>query len=71
VVPIDYATVPSNIRCTLNTSDYFALLRSEVEQDTQNLNSVCKDRLQILSRAAEKVFTERALLLEENRILFE
>jgi hypothetical protein len=32
---------------------------------------VCKHRLQALSRAAEKVFAERALLLEENRILFE
>jgi hypothetical protein len=47
------------------------LLRSEVEQDIQNLDSVCKHRLQTLSRAAEKVFPERALLLEENRILFE
>ncbi|KAJ5904761.1 uncharacterized protein N7473_001677 [Penicillium subrubescens] len=71
VVPVDPATVSSNLCCTPNTSDYFALLRREVEQDTQNLDSVCKHRLQTLSRAAEKVFAERALLLEENRILFE
>jgi hypothetical protein len=32
---------------------------------------MCKRRLQTLSRATEKVFAERALLLEENRILFE
>jgi hypothetical protein len=71
VVPGDYATVFSNIRCTPNTPDHFTLLRSEVEQETQNLDSVCKHRLQSLSRAAEKVFAERALLMEENRILFE
>jgi hypothetical protein len=46
------------------------LLRSEVEKDTQNLDSVYKHRLQTLSRAAERVFAERALLLEESRILF-
>jgi hypothetical protein len=32
---------------------------------------MCKQRLQRLTRAAEKAFAERALLLEENRILFE
>jgi hypothetical protein len=32
---------------------------------------VCKHRLQTLTCAAERVFAERALLLEENRILFE
>lgn len=68
VDPVDPATVSSNLRCTPNTSDHFAVLRSEVEQETQDLTSVCKDRLQTLSRVAEKVFAERALLLEENRI---
>ncbi|KAJ5674366.1 uncharacterized protein N7477_004300 [Penicillium maclennaniae] len=71
VVPVDHATVSSNVRCTPNTSDHFALLRREVEQDTQSIDSVSKHRLQTLSCAAEKVFAERALLLEENRILFE
>ncbi|KAJ5745113.1 hypothetical protein N7520_010295 [Penicillium odoratum] len=70
-IPMDHPTVTSNLCHTPNTSDHFALLRSEVEQDTQNLDGVCKRRLQTLSRAAEKVFAERALLLEENRILFE
>ncbi|KAJ6016395.1 hypothetical protein N7540_010986 [Penicillium herquei] len=70
-IPVEPQTVSSNICHTPNTSDHFALLRSEVEQDTQNLDGVCKRRLQTLSRATEKVFAERALLLEENRILFE
>ncbi|OQE34400.1 hypothetical protein PENCOP_c018G06625 [Penicillium coprophilum] len=70
-IPVEPPTVSSNICHTPNTSDHFALLRSEVEQDTQNLDGVCKRRLQTLSRATEKVFAERALLLEENRILFE
>jgi hypothetical protein len=35
------------------------------------MDSVSKHRLKTLSCAAEKVFAERALLLEENRILFE
>jgi hypothetical protein len=71
VVSVDHPTVSSDLCYPPNTSDYFSLLRSEVEQDTQNMDSVCKNRLQTLSRAAEKVFAERALLLEENRILFE
>jgi hypothetical protein len=70
-IPVDPPTVSSNICHSPNTSDHFALLRREVEQDTQSLDSLCKRRLQTLSRAAEKVFAERALLLEENRILFE
>lgn len=70
-IPVDHPTVSSNLCHTPNTSDHFALLRSEVERDTQSLDSACKHRLQTLSRAAEKVFAERALLLEENRILFE
>lgn len=68
--PVDHPTVSSNLCHTPNTSDHFALLRSEVEQDTQSLDSVWKHRLRTLSRAAEAVFAERALLLEENRILF-
>jgi hypothetical protein len=71
MIPVDHPAVSSNLCHTPNTSDHFASLRSEVEQDTQSLDSVCKHRLQTLSRAAEKVFAERALLLEENRILFE
>ncbi|KAJ6016491.1 hypothetical protein N7540_011082 [Penicillium herquei] len=69
--PVEHPTESSNLHHTPNTSEEFALLRSEVEQDTQNLDGVCKRRLQTLSRAAEMVFAERALLLEENRILFE
>ncbi|OGE47263.1 hypothetical protein PENARI_c052G08478 [Penicillium arizonense] len=70
-IPVVHPTVSFNICHTPNTSDQYALLRSEVEKDTWNLDSVCKNRLRTLSHAAEKVFAERALLLEENRILFE
>lgn len=70
-VPVDHPTVSSNLCQTPKTSDHFVLLRREVEQDTQSLDGVCKHRLQTLSRTAEKVFAGRALLLEENRILFE
>lgn len=62
--------MPFNLYYTPNTSDYFVLLCREVEQNTSDLDSGCKHRLQILTYAAEKVFTERVLLLEENRILF-
>ncbi|GAM43547.1 hypothetical protein TCE0_051f18448 [Talaromyces pinophilus] len=59
-------------RCrTPTTSDHLVSLQSEVEQDTQSLDSACKHRLQKLGRAAAQVFAERALLLEENRVLFE
>ncbi|KAL2695026.1 hypothetical protein AAEP93_005840 [Penicillium crustosum] len=71
MVPVDPSTVSFHLCHTPNTSDHFALLCSEVEKDTQNLDETCKHRLQTLSRAAEKVFAERALLLEENLILFE
>ncbi|KAJ5569171.1 hypothetical protein N7450_011657 [Penicillium hetheringtonii] len=71
-VPVGHSpTVTFNLSHTPSTSDHFALLRKEVEKDIRNLDSVCKHRLQILSRAAERVFAERTLLLEENRILFE
>ncbi|KAJ5100120.1 hypothetical protein N7532_007121 [Penicillium argentinense] len=71
-IPVDHnLTVSFNLCHTPNTSDHFALLRREVEQDTQSLGNECKHRLQTLSCAAEKVFAERALFLEENRILFE
>ena len=71
-VPIGHnPTVPFNLSHTPSTSDHFALLRKEVEKDIRNLDSIYKHRLQILGRAAEQVFAERTLLLEENRILFE
>jgi hypothetical protein len=71
-IAVDHPAVASNAMIhTLVTSDNFSLLRSKVEQDTQTLDNACKHRLQKLTRAAEKVFAERALLLEENRVLFE
>jgi hypothetical protein len=69
--PVEHPTVPFNLHHTPNTSDHFALLCREVEQNTSDLDTGCKQRLQTLTHAAEKVFAERALLLEENRILFE
>lgn len=43
-------TVSFNLSHTPNTSDQFALLRKEVEQDTYNLDSECKHRLQTLTK---------------------
>jgi hypothetical protein len=72
IAPVDHnPTAPFTPYQTPTTSDHFALLRREVEQETWSLNSDCKYRLLQLNHAAEKVFAERALLLEENRILFE
>ncbi|KAJ5569181.1 hypothetical protein N7450_011667 [Penicillium hetheringtonii] len=43
-------TVSFNLSHTPNTSDQFALLCKEVEQDTYNLDSECKHRLQTLTK---------------------
>ncbi|KUL81415.1 hypothetical protein ZTR_10223, partial [Talaromyces verruculosus] len=70
-IAVDHPNVSSHPCRTLTTSDHLVSLCSEVEQDTQSLDSACKHRLQKLGRAAAQVFAERALLLEENRVLFE
>jgi hypothetical protein len=53
------------------TSEALAALHGLVDQDTQQLDSSSRHRLQKLANAAQKSFAECALLLDENRLLFE
>jgi hypothetical protein len=45
-------------------------LRSKIEQDIDGLNKLSRFRIQKLTHAAEKAFTECSLLRDENRLLF-
>jgi hypothetical protein len=54
-----------------NTCDQVAVHCNEVQKDAQALGTAYKHRLPTQSRAAELAVTERALLLEEDLILFE
>jgi hypothetical protein len=53
------------------TSEALTTLHTLVEQDAQRLDSLSRHRLQKLANAAQKSFAECALLLDENRLLFE
>lgn len=53
------------------TSDALTSLRSRIERDAHMLDGPSKHRLQKLANAAQKAFAECALLLDENRLLFE
>ena len=53
------------------TSEALTLLRSRIEHDAHVLDGSSKHCLQKLANVAEKAFPERALLLDENRFLFE
>jgi hypothetical protein len=53
------------------TSDALAVLRSQIDQGADKLNDSTRRRLQKLTSAAQKSFAECALLLDENRLLFE
>lgn len=53
------------------TAEALTSLRSLIEQDTHMLDELSKRRLQKLVNAAQNSFAECALLLEENRLLFE
>jgi hypothetical protein len=53
------------------SSEELTSLRNLVEQDAHLVDTQSKCRLQKLANAAEKAFAERALLLDENRLLFE
>ncbi|KUL81896.1 hypothetical protein ZTR_09528 [Talaromyces verruculosus] len=53
------------------TADGFATLCKEVATDVRTLDPGTQDRLQKLNHAAERAMAERALLLDENRLLFE
>jgi hypothetical protein len=56
---------------TLVTSEALTSLQSRIENDAHLLDGPSKHRLQKLANAAQKAFAERALLLDENRLLFE
>jgi hypothetical protein len=53
------------------TSEALASLRTLIQQDAQVVDIQSKCRLQKLANAAEKAFAERALLIDENRLLFQ
>jgi hypothetical protein len=52
------------------TWESLTYLRTKFEQETA-LNSPSKYRFQKLANAAEKAFVDRAILLDENKLLFE
>jgi hypothetical protein len=56
---------------TTVTADGFAMLRNQVVADVRTLDPACQDRLENLNHAVERAMAERALLLDENRLLFE
>jgi hypothetical protein len=66
-----YVTNADSEVLTLVTSEALTALHSLVYQDTQQLDSSSRHRLQKLANAAQKSFAECALLLDENRLLFE
>jgi hypothetical protein len=53
------------------TSEALTSLRNRIERDINMLDDQSKCRLQKLAKAAENAFAERALLLDENKLLFE
>ena len=52
------------------TAETLTLLRSQLEQDAHALDESSKQRLQKLANAAQVSFAERALLRDENQLLF-
>ncbi|KAJ5240569.1 uncharacterized protein N7469_002160 [Penicillium citrinum] len=65
------AFTPRNIRSAWSRSGLFPFDPSRVLRDIQASRPEAQITVPILGRAAEQVFAERTLLLEENRILFE
>jgi len=53
------------------TAEALTSLRNLIQQDTHMLDEPSKQRLQKLANAAQKSFAECALLLDENRLLFQ
>lgn len=53
------------------TSEALTLLHDQIEKDAYTLDGSSRQRLRKLADAAHKSFAERALLLDENRLLFE
>ena len=52
------------------TRESLTCLRTKFEQETA-LTSPCRRQFQKLANAAEKAFADRAILLDENKLLFE
>jgi hypothetical protein len=53
------------------TSEALTALHSQIDRETLLLDAPNRHRLRKLANAARKCFAERALLLDENRLLFE
>ena len=82
--PLEAKQSPTQINCVQSnlkpsddvlptpvTAEGLAFLRQKIEEETQNLDAAEKRRLQKLGNAAEKAMTDRVLLVEENRLLFD
>jgi hypothetical protein len=79
--PVDYLSQKDSVKVescpqsetlqTPVTAEALTSLRNLIEQDAHTLNDASKQRLQKLANAAQKSFAECALLLDENRPLFE
>jgi hypothetical protein len=63
--------VDGEILQTPVTSDALTALRSQIDQGAHGLDNSTRRRLEKLASAAQKSFAECALLLDENRLLFE
>lgn len=61
----------NNVLPTPLTAESLTSLRRTIEQKSCSLDETGKQRLQKLANAAEKAFADRALLFDENRLLFE
>ncbi|KAH8696511.1 hypothetical protein BGW36DRAFT_360338 [Talaromyces proteolyticus] len=53
------------------TDDGFIVLRNQVEADARSLDRVFQNQLEKLNQAAKRAIAEQALLLDEDRLLFE
>jgi hypothetical protein len=62
---------PDELLPTPVTSESLTSLCVKIKEDCYTLKGPSHHRLQKLARAAEKAFADRALLLDENRLLFE
>ncbi|KAF2192218.1 hypothetical protein K469DRAFT_554487, partial [Zopfia rhizophila CBS 207.26] len=71
-VPINNdTTTGTGMLQTLVISEALTALHNQIHQDAQLLDGSSRHRLQKLANAAQKSFAECALLLDENRLLFE
>jgi hypothetical protein len=69
-VSSDVLSLHSLLPTSVNVEGLEAL-RKKLEQESQHLDAAGKHRLQKLANAGEKAIADRALLVEEDRILFD